>query len=91
MDALEFASALAAVLRLCRAAADEAPPIEGMLAHVEAERGREGADVEELDALDTIIRAVGDVAAIGARLPREPRLIQVPAAGGGIPLPSNLT
>ena len=96
MDATTFQVHLAAALRLCRAAADLRLPIEEMLAYVgaagyaatqEADGAVSLAQSEEMAALEEILAAVGDVAAIGARLPEEPRPIRVPAAGSGSPVP----
>lgn len=97
MDAQEFDTALASALRVCRTAAEENLPWVEMLAHLDDLResapvyGDDSA-LRELAALETVIRAVGDVAAIGANLPREPRLIQVPdPPKSSIPIPCNLT
>lgn len=82
-----FDQALAEVLGVCRAAADKNLPIEEMLAHV-GEASVSGLGEAELDALGEIIAAVGDVAAIGSRLPapvEAPQPIRVPAAPPGGP------
>lgn len=105
MDATEFDSALAKTLRLCRSAAELQLPIEEMLAYAAGLREEmlpaapemlapDSADLEaqELAALQEIIAAVGDVAAIGARLPADASPTHVPSApeGGALPLPANL-
>lgn len=87
-----FSQALAEVLGVCRAAAGKNLPIEEMLAHVDdamAERfdapGAASTEIE-LEAIRTIIAAVGDVAAIGSRLPapvEAPQPIRVPSAPAG--------
>lgn len=77
-----FSQALAEVLGVCRAVAGKNLPIEEMLAHVAEAEG----ESTELDALGEIIAAVGDVAAVGSRLPapeEAPQPIRVPAAPPG--------
>lgn len=96
MDAQEFDRLRDAALRLCRAAAREALPIEEMLAYIRAEIGEEAEAVEEheaLEALEMILEAVGNVAAIGKVLPAEDVALYRPfgePATDSIPLPSNL-
>lgn len=95
----DFEASLAVVLRVCRGAtgelAEAGVSIDVMLEHVrEAREGLAGTPQRgDLDALLEILGAVGDVAAIGAKLPALPRPIQVPDAprGGSVPMPTNLT
>jgi len=46
--------------------------------------------VAELEALREIIGAVGEVAAIGSKLPPEPAPTAVPTTTGSFPVPANL-
>lgn len=90
MTADEFSDALAKALELCRAAAAQDLPIAEMLEFVEDAIDADGAVRLEfrleasLEALRVIIAAVGDVAAIGTKLP------PVAAHNPDAPLPANL-
>jgi hypothetical protein len=82
----EFSEALAKALRLCREAAGLKLPVEAMVEHLDdalAEADRQQA--EELEVLIAILEAVGEVAAIGEKLPPEPK-----AAEPTYPMPGNL-
>jgi hypothetical protein len=94
MNANEFETALAAALGLCRAAAAAKLPIEAMLTFAyDAQELPLAAGPDEWAAIAVVIEAVGDVAAIGERLPPEPTPIRVPNAPDrpGVPMPTNLT
>lgn len=91
MEATEFSKELDKALGFCRAAAELKLPIGAMLEHVEdaIEAGitcPPQLPVAELEALREIIAAVGDVAAIGSKLPAvEPDPAEILC-----PLPANL-
>lgn len=98
MTSQEFDVALASALRICRAAAAERLPFEGMLEYVYAaqDNAREGkkdgeydAVDDELEALVSVIDAMDAIAKIGAVLPPEPTPIRVPDAPSG-PAPVNI-
>lgn len=89
MESSEFSKELDKALRLCRAAAEL--PIEDMLEHAEAvaEAALNADDRErygEMSALCEIFSAVGDVAAIGSKLPAA----EAAPAELSCPLPANL-
>lgn len=81
----DFSEALSKALRLCREAAKL--PVEAMIDFVDdALLEANDAQGKELAALLEILEVVGEVAAIGARLPPEP----TQAAEPTYPMPGNL-
>lgn len=81
----EFSEALAKALRLCREAA-KLPVVEMIDFLDDALMEANEARGKELAALMEILEVVGDVAAIGAKLPPEP----VQATEPTYPMPGNL-
>ncbi len=92
MTDAEFSEALGRALGVCRDAAGLKLPIAEMLEFVEDAIDAEGAirlsfrlDEASLEALREILASVGEVAAIGAKLPGSP-----PAPPpGSCPIPAN--